>query len=540
MGSSQRSTALALGSFFAVYFMIMCKLASDNGMGLLSKASVVLKQPNIVFILADDLGWSDLGFQQAQDVPNMFTQQMKTPVIDQLAAEGVVFDSHYVHPMCTPTRAAFMSGKYASNVGLQHHVILGNQASGLPLSEKTLPQLLQQKGYSTHMIGKWHLGFHKWEYTPTQRGFDSFFGYHLGAGDYYNHSSCGWLDENGIQTHRSWGYDFWLNKVNIAKELENIFSMDLYAKEAERIINMRYADGSSPMFLYLALQAPHTPLTPVDEDLKLNAHFTDPKRQRYAGLVHSLDRVVGRVQQALKRANMWDNTILIFSSDNGGSTEGGGYNWPLRGEKETLWEGGTKAVSFVHGGGTSLLKKTGYRYNGLLHITDWLPTLLHLAGGMPSELPDNLDGHDVWDAISKGGVSPRDLVLYNVDDKWGCGAVRSGKWKYVRNGNCNKPKLGWWKVPPEVSAVERPSPPTPEDGSDDLWLINLEEDPLESNNLADEFPEIVQEMQTLLQHYLLIADTNQNAENSGDEMADPKMHDNTWVPWNSIDTSQYI
>ncbi|CAM9737928.1 unnamed protein product, partial [Heterosigma akashiwo] len=498
----------------------------------------VTKQPNIVFILADDLGWSDLGFQQNLINPNLFSEKMITPVIDTLASEGVIFENHYVHPMCSPTRAAFMTGKYASNVGLQHHVILGNQASGLPLAEITLPELLRSRGYSTHIIGKWHLGFHTWDYHPNSRGFDSFLGYNLGANDYWNHSSAGWLDEERRQVKHNYGYDFWLNKVNVAEQLEGIHSMDLYAKEAERIIGSRFSQEAhaGPMFLYLAVQAPHSPLTPRPEDLSA-CLSPSARRRNYAALVLNLDKLVGRVVKSLKKNNMWDNTLIVFSADNGGEAGGGGYNWPLRGQKTTLWEGGTRAVSFIHPGGTNLLRKTGHRHRGLLHISDWLPTLFRLAGGRPEKLPPRLDGVDAWDSISAGAPSPRDTVLYNADAASGCGAVRQGRWKLVRRGGCGRPALGGWFPPPEVDAVARGAPlplgplAGPED-DEDPWLVDLEEDPFESTNLYARRPEVARGLEALLQRYVLAAARNQNAEEPGDPRADPARHGGRWMPWN--------
>jgi len=424
-----------------------------------------------------------------------------------------------------------MSGKYASKVGLQHFVTLSNQASGLPLEEVTLPDLLRSLGYRTHMVGKWHLGYHKWEYTPVHRGFDSFLGYHLGASTYFNHSWNTWRSpEDGTQVQCPWGYDLWINEDNVGEELSGIYSMELYAQEIEKVIKSPLpSDKEKPMFLYAALQAPHSPLTPLQSDLENNPQFEaiDPVRYNYAALVSSLDRTVGRIVEALKEADMWDNTVLVFSSDNGGEIGNGGFNWPLRGEKATLWEGGTKAVSFIHAGSLWPFQNAAEAYDGLLHITDWLPTLFSLAGGQAYKLPKDLDGYNVWEAISNGRASPRDTVLYNVDEAIRCGAVRQGVWKLLVDGSCGNPKRSAWFTPPEVQIdFSRNS-----SDSEGIWLVNLEDDPLETNNLAKENPEMVEKLSAILRNYALLAAPSQNYINPGEPAANPQLHEGKWVPW---------
>eukprot|EP00640_Fibrocapsa_japonica_P000650 CAMPEP_0113938188 /NCGR_PEP_ID=MMETSP1339-20121228/4598_1 /TAXON_ID=94617 /ORGANISM="Fibrocapsa japonica" /LENGTH=613 /DNA_ID=CAMNT_0000941181 /DNA_START=341 /DNA_END=2182 /DNA_ORIENTATION=+ /assembly_acc=CAM_ASM_000762 len=264
-----------------------------------------------------------------------------TPNIDRLASEGIVLDSHYVLPVCTPTRSALLTGKYPIRTGLQHWVILPDQPYGLPLEEKILPQYLKDLGYRNHMVGKWHLGMVTDQYTPTARGFDSFFGFLTDAEHYYNHTN----DVLGIE-----GYDFWDGRTPVALDYEDQHSMPLYQQRALEILDSHNPD--TPLFLYLALQAPHEPLEPLEEDLALYPadSYPDPARRRYSALVTSVDRTMGAVVQTLKNNAMWEDTLLVFSADNGGNVHAGASNWPLRGSKKSLWEGGTRSVTFVAGG----------------------------------------------------------------------------------------------------------------------------------------------------------------------------------------------
>ncbi len=408
-------------------------------------ASTAAARPNILLIVADDLGWADAGFRGSD---------IDTPNLDRLAREGARLDQFYVQPMCTPTRAALMTGRYPLRYGLQTGVIPGAGTYGLPLDEYLLPQMLKDAGYTTAMVGKWHLGHAEPEYRPNQRGFDQFYGALVGEIDHFEHASHGVPD---------WYRD---DEPLVEEGFDNV----LFGEEAARVIEGH--DGASPLFLYLAFTAPHTPFQAPDEYLDRFGHIEDPNRRAYAAMISVLDDAVGKAIATLEAKGMRDDTLVIFHSDNGGvtstlfsgDTEVSGPlpadNGPYRDGKGTLYEGGTLAAAFANWPG----RIGPAEVDGLLHVVDVYPTLAGLAG---AELIRNkpLDGMDVWATISENGPSPRTEVVYNVDPM--VGAVRRGDWKLV------------WKaaLPQKIE------------------LFNLAEDEAETTDLSADHPKTVAELQ---------------------------------------------
>lgn len=367
------------------------------------------KPPNIVYIVADDLGWKDVGFHGSP---------IKTPVLDRLASEGAVFSQLYAQPMCTPTRAALMTGRYPFRYGLQSGVIPSAGTYGLATDEYLLPQMLKDSGYETAMVGKWHLGHAKTEYWPRQRGFDHFYGALVGEIDHFKHASHGVKD---------WYRD---NKPIHEEGFDNT----LFGKEAARVIMDH--KGDKPLFLYLAFTAPHSPFQAPESDVKQYAAVADEQRRLYSAMVTAMDNSIGRVIDALDKKGMRDNTVILFQSDNGGvrsamfageSKVGDQLpadNGPFRDGKGTLYEGGTRVVGFIDWPGHI---KPG-SFDGMVHVVDMYPTLAAIAGArMEKNKP--LDGIDLWPAISEGKPSPRNEVVYNIDPS--AGAVREGDLKLV-------------------------------------------------------------------------------------------------------------
>ncbi|XP_046561442.1 arylsulfatase B-like isoform X2 [Haliotis rubra] len=308
--------------------------------------------PHIVFIVADDLGWNDVGWHNPQ---------MLTPNLDKLAKAGVILNSSYVAPLCTPSRSSFMTGMYAYHTGLQHLVIMPESPAYLPPNFITLPQRLKEQGYSTHMIGKWHLGFCNWMYTPTYRGFDSFLGYYNGAEDYYTKKMRGGLIANGL--------DFRDNKQ--PKHTEE-YSANVYARRAVNIIKSH--NQSKPLFLYLPFQSVHTPIEVPKRYENMYPNIEDTQRRQYCGMVSALDEAVGNITQALEDTGLMNNLLLVFTADNGGPTYTAANNLPLRGAKTTLWEGGTKGAAFVYS--KTLLRKSGYENTQMIHAFRLVPYIL--------------------------------------------------------------------------------------------------------------------------------------------------------------------
>ncbi|XP_067932396.1 arylsulfatase B-like [Watersipora subatra] len=442
---------------------------------------------------ADDLGFADIGY-------NGGGGQIKTPVLDKLASEGVTLDNYYVQPLCTPSRSALLAGK-------------------------------------------WHLGMYKKEYLPVNRGFDTFYGYYHGMEDYFSHRRCAQPFPQsycGLDLHNGTTKDIGKN---------NTYSAHVFTEEAMRLIQLQ-SKKSSPMFMYLAYQNVHQPQqVPAQYENQYEA-IENEQRRILAGQVSVLDEAISNVTEALKEAGMWDNTIFIFSSDNGGNTQamgGVGCNYPLRGNKGTLFEGGVRVAGFVSG---PLVEKQEERNKEWIHISDWYPTILGLAGVSTANL--TLDGYDQWAAITGTGHSPRKELLHNYDplmpsygfkrknspfDNRLQAALRVGDYKIVTGA----PLAGGWYTPnsfvdvvQETSsydeAVDRIS--SLNDGSflQNIFLFNITADPYERNDLSEERPEVVGVMLSKLAEYAQGAVPPLHPANQLKE-ADPSKHGDSWEPW---------
>jgi arylsulfatase A-like enzyme len=365
------------------------------------------RKPHILYIIADDLGFADVGFR---------SPEIATPTIDQLAREGAELQQFYVQPMCTPTRAALMTGRYPMRYGLQSFVILPEQSYGIPLDEKLLPQILKEAGYSTAIIGKWHLGHADRKLWPKQRGFDYQYGALIGEIDY--------------NTHKVHGVTDWYR--NNRKLDEPGYVTTLLGKDAVR--HIRQHDPAKPLFMYLAFTAPHTPFQAPKAYVDRFASIADPNRRTYAAMINAMDEQIGAVLAELSRKGMREDTLVIFHSDNGGVTSATfagqietkgqlpARNTPLRNGKGSLDEGGTRAVALANWPGQI---KPG-KVDQPMHVVDMLPTLAGRAGASLSGTKP-LDGVDVWQTLSQGAPSPRTEIVYNVE--MFRAALRQGDWK---------------------------------------------------------------------------------------------------------------
>jgi len=404
-------------------------------------------RPNIVYIVSDDQGWKDVGFHGSD---------IKTPNIDQLAKGGAQLEQFYAQPMCTPSRAALMTGRYPHRYGLQTLVIPSAGKYGLATDEWLLPQALKEAGYSTAIVGKWHLGHADRKYWPRQRGFDYQYGPLLGEIDYFTHSAHGTRD--------------WFRNNQPVKEAGYV--TQLLGNDAVRLIERH--DPKTPLFLYLAFTAPHAPYQAPQAYLDQYAHIADPSRRAYAAMMTAMDDQIGRVLRALDKRKMRDNTLIVFQSDNGGprSAKFTGEvdmsksiipadNGPYRDGKGTLYEGGTRVAALANWPGHI---KPGSIVDQPIHMVDMYPTLAGLAGA-PLGTHKPLDGMDVWPTLSAGKPSPRDEVVYDIEPFRA--ALRKGDWKLV-----------WQATLP--SRIE---------------LFNLAQDPAEKTNLAEQNPRKVAELQ---------------------------------------------
>nr|XP_039257593.1 arylsulfatase J-like [Styela clava] len=489
-------------------------------------AAMADSRPNILFILADDFGFNDIGYHASEH-----ESAIKTPHLDFLAENGIKLENYYVQPICSPTRSQLMSGRYQIHTGLQHGVIRPSQPNALPIENKIMPEQLKNCGYDTHMVGKWHLGFYEEKFLPWKRGFNSYFGYLTGAEDYYTHERC----FNGMC-----GEDMWDSEIGPVNNTWGEYSAHLFARKAIEAIDKR--DSTKPLFMYLAYQSVHGPLQVPDKYTEMFKDIKDKARRTYAGMVLALDESVYNVTQHLAKVGILDNTIIVFSTDNGGQTMAGGNNWPLRGRKATLWEGGVRGAGFMYG---KLLEAKCVTHKGLLHVSDWFPTLLQgvamcstLNGTQP------LDGYNQWDAIRQKESSPRTEILHNIDPLYSANsnetemqniiingfdikvhaAIRSGPWKLL-TGN---PGFDQWVKPPE-SEQNGVGQMTYANSSSNVMLFNIENDPYEHNEVSEMNPTIVQNFLSKLAKYNSTAVPVRYPPM--DAKANPKMHGGFWSPW---------
>lgn len=408
------------------------------------------EKPNILFILADDMGYGDPGFMGSKD--------LHTPNIDRIARGGTILSSYYEQPVCSPTRSTIMTGRYVMRTGV-YSVVRPHAPWGLPLAERTLAQALREAGYETAITGKWHLGEFEPDYLPTHRGFDHQYGNWFGAIDYFTHMRGTDLDwHRDDQPCDDKGYSTFLD-----------------AKEACRIIREKKSDR--PLFLYLPFNAVHTPLQAPPEYIKPYANLP-MQRRKYAGMVAAMDEAIGQVLAALAEKKLLDNTLIIFASDNGGFAPGRVTdNGPLRAGKGTIYEGGVRVCACVNWPGHIA---AGKNIAEPLHSVDWFPTLVKLGGGsLDQKLP--LDGRDIWPVLTQRAKSPHDALLLCGTRK-NVTAIRVGDWKLLVNPN-NRDEEDAAGTEAESGKVE---------------LYNLADDLGEKHDLAKSHPEKVKELRARL------------------------------------------
>ncbi|MDZ4796960.1 MAG: sulfatase-like hydrolase/transferase [Bryobacteraceae bacterium] len=427
-------------------------LAGLAGSAVWGQSTGAGRRPNVIVIVADDLGIGDVACFGASDA--------KTPQLDKLAADGVRFtDWHANSPVCSPSRAALLTGKYPQHCGIPEILFSRPDFNvpGLRAGEHTLASELKKAGYKTAAIGKWHLGSAK-PSRPQAQGFDSFFGFYSGWTDYYSHR---YYTLGGQPLF----HDLWRNETEVFED--SVYQTELLAREATSFIGRQQA--GAPFFVYLAFGAPHYPMMAPQKYLERFPASMDRDRRMHLAMVAAVDDAVGQVRAALEQRGLTRDTIVYFQSDNGATHEvradhagrpyEGGSNKPYRAWKGSLFEGGMRVPAMIAWPGTVKPRVE----NTALAAMDLMPTVLSAAG---APLPGDLDGVDL-SALLKSGSKLAGRTLFW--DYKGQSAARSDEWKLLVNYS---------------EGLESPL-------VEGKWLSNLREDPRETKNYASERPEVV-------------------------------------------------
>ncbi len=373
-------------------------------------------RPNVIVILADDLGYADVGFNGSDEI--------RTPHIDRLASEGARFTNAYVSaPICGPSRAGLLTGRYQDRFGFGRNPTIdpSEPTSGLPLSETPLSEALASVGYRSGVIGKWHLGVRP-EYHPQERGFDHFFGFLSGGHNYFGEE----LTLNDFSECER-AYDWYRLRLMRGKERVDTkgYLTDLFSEDAVSFIGEQ--ESGTPFFLYLAYNAPHGPLQATEKYLARYAHVENPKRRTYAAMVSALDDGVGAVLAELERRGLSDNTLVVFLSDNGGPASNASRNKPLRGFKSSPFEGGLR-VPFALRWPSQI--EAGQVYERPIISLDIFATAA-AAAGYQASADRPLDGVNLLPFLrGEAQGDPHEALYWKSYDK-GWVAIRKGDAKLI-------------------------------------------------------------------------------------------------------------
>ncbi len=409
--------------------------------------------PNVVILLADDLGWADVGYHGSD---------IQTPNIDRLAKEGMRLERFYATPFCSPTRAALMTGRDPIKLGVAHAVFMAWDNGGVSPEEHFMPESFKAAGYQTAMVGKWHLGHTIEQHTPNARGFDHFYGHFNTDVNYFEHGFAG-------------GHDFQENGKIVDHNGE--YATNVHGNQASRYIE-ELRDPNKPFFLYVPFLAPHSPMQAKEEDMAKYSHRIDlphAPMKTYAAMVDSLDQAIGQVLDSLDEQGLTDNTIVLFFTDNGGYYNFGGVNTPLRGGKLETYEGGVRVASVLRW--PDVIPADTVNEN-VLSVMDVMPTLSS-ATGVASLHEKEIDGLNRWDAVLGEGSKDRGEPLIFTSNV--------PIYNHFLYGVLDGP----WKLVQKVDHQRRETTVETE-------LFNVWEDPNEEIDLSEKNPEQVERLQAIL------------------------------------------
>jgi len=418
-----------------------------------------IEKPNIIIILADDLGYADIGFHGSD---------IKTPNIDRLATEGVQLEKFYACPMCTPTRAGLMSGRYPIRFGMMRAVVPPQREFGMTPKEFTIAEMLAEAGYKHRgIVGKWHLGHRQKKWLPTNQGFTFYEGCLNGAVDYFTQMREGERDWHENETPS--------NKEG--------YSTDLIGEASVDFINSIPKD--EPFFLYIPFTAPHSPFQAKPEDIAKYPQ-REGKKQIYAAMVDCMDQNIGHIIESIEKRGQLENTFILFFSDNGGVKKVAD-NGEKRGSKLTVYEGGINVVAAAHwpagniSGGEVVSERMGY--------IDVLPTLMNIAD-CDVDLKNELDGINVLSGMQGKTLDDRKWFTYldQNQDKIERFALNTDQWKLVWNRNAPDNKMP----------------------SEQIELYRIEKDKTESIEISDKYKDVVQLLQAEIEKLYTFKLQNQN------------------------------
>lgn len=402
-------------------------------------------KPNIILILADDLGVNDVSWNNPES---------PTPTLGRLSERGVVLDNLYTLPICTPSRAALLTGVYPFRFGFQRG-FGPTHPEGIPTSLPLISQQLKESGYNNSILGKWHLGFCSEQYVPTNRGFDYFSGLYVGDT---------------------------VEEQNAKSDIREEYETNYFSKKAVEIIKK---SKHQPFFLYMSLFTKAYP--------RESTKYQTLAQLRYQK-IKDMDTAVNKIVKALKSTAQYSSTVILFLSDNGAKFEDikQGYNFPLKGYKGTLYEGGTKVPGFIH---SPLLSRSvsGTRYNGLMHMVDILPTILNITG---TQMAASTDGINHWPQINGNQGQIRETMVYNVDDNFlpAIYSAKRGPKKFQIVVREKDMKLMWGQANVILKSSREKEGSGIRFNQELLELYDLSSDPSETQNLAKSRPNVVKRL----------------------------------------------
>ncbi|GAB0091259.1 hypothetical protein DMENIID0001_060770 [Sergentomyia squamirostris] len=517
--------------------------------------------PNIVIITADDLGYNDVSYHGSD--------QFFTPNIDSLGYQGLILNDYYSPSLSSGARASILTGKYPSRLGLQAASLDNDESAGLSQSEKLMPEYFQEAGYKTHLVGKWHLGFHQRVLSPTKRGFHHHFGPLGGHIDYFDYTHKMSDGSRGLDMR---------NDDEIYEGPTGIYATRLFGKKAVEIVK-KHQFSEQPLFLMVSHVAPGAN---GDGDLQAPAdvierfqHIRNRQRRLFVEMTHVLDEEIGELIDALSEREILNNTVIVFIGTNGGMVEGhmrnSASNWPLRGQKMGPFEGGVRVAATVW---SSKIQSRHRISSQLMHCADWLPTLTAMVGIESQLLEKNLDGMNLWPTLSANMPSPRIEILHTMNPATNSIVYLNSGWKFI-NGSQAIRHDGWAEAVPSEEIAGNFTEYFTSLNSSKTWtalqpfaetelsqrkvtnlrenariicervqskiprvqckpevapcLFHIQSDPCEIRNMASIYPEILAQIRNQIsqQHPTTIYPINV----PGNTRSDPRYFNNTWTFW---------